>query len=94
MSSRARQSVRVEGSRSGSGSRPGLAKSRSESEAEAEAQEALYKISQLMETGLDRTSLRICVSMIDQGVPPETLATAVKELMAEAAAAAAAATKR
>ncbi|CAE6463957.1 unnamed protein product [Rhizoctonia solani] len=52
---------------------------------DAESLSALYDISQLLNTGLDRETLATCVSMIENGVNPEALATAIKELRREAA---------
>jgi mitotic-spindle organizing protein 1 len=37
----------------------------------------LYEMSQLMNTGLDRETLTICVRMIESGVNPEALAVSV-----------------
>ena len=51
-----------------------------------EAIEILYEISKLLNTGLDRTSLSILVSLCEIGVNPEALAAVVKELRREAAA--------
>ena len=48
--------------------------------------EILYEISQILNTGLDRTSLSILVSLCENGVNPEALAAVVKELRREAAA--------
>lgn len=36
--------------------------------------DTLYEISQIMGTGLDRSSLAICVSLCEQGIPPENVA--------------------
>ena len=41
---------------------------------------ALYDISQLLNTGLDRETLATCVSMIESGVNPEALAVSWKLL--------------
>ena len=48
-----------------------------------EAQEALnvlFEISQLLDTGLDKETLSILVSLCEMGVNPEALASIVKEL--------------
>lgn len=45
----------------------------------------LYEISQLLNTGLDRTTLSLLVSLCENGVNPEALASVVKELKREAA---------
>lgn len=47
---------------------------------------ALFEISQLLETGLDKETLAILVALCEQGVNPEALAAVVKELRREAAA--------
>jgi len=43
----------------------------------------LEEISALLNTHLDRQTLSLCVSMIENGVNPEALATVVKELRRE-----------
>jgi mitotic-spindle organizing protein 1 len=58
----------------------------SEWEEAKETIEILYEISQILNTGLDRTSLSILVSLCENGVNPEALAAVVKELRREAAA--------
>lgn len=50
-----------------------------------ETLEVLYEISQLLNTGLDRTSLGLLVSLCENGVNPEALAAVVKELKRESA---------
>ncbi|KAK0634912.1 mitotic-spindle organizing gamma-tubulin ring associated-domain-containing protein [Bombardia bombarda] len=57
------------------------------SEKQAAAQQAvdiLHEISTILNCHLDRRTLSICISMIENGVNPEALATAVKELRNEA----------
>ncbi|KAM7188024.1 Mitotic-spindle organizing gamma-tubulin ring associated domain containing protein [Rhypophila sp. PSN 637] len=57
------------------------------SEKQAAAQQAvdiLHEISTILNCHLDRRTLSICISMIENGVNPEALATAVKELRGEA----------
>ncbi len=52
----------------------------------------LHTISQILDTGLDKETLRILIGLVEAGVNPEALALIVKELRragAEAAAAAA-----
>jgi mitotic-spindle organizing protein 1 len=44
----------------------------------------LAEISELMNTGLDRETLVICVSLCEAGVNPEALGAVIKELRAEA----------
>lgn len=51
-----------------------------------ETMEILYEMAQLLNTGLDRTSLSILVSLCENGVNPEALAAVVRELKREAAA--------
>jgi len=46
---------------------------------------AVFELSQLLNTGLDRDSLGILVSLIEKGVNPEALAAAVKEMRRAAA---------
>ena len=58
----------------------------SEWEEAKETVEILYEISQILNTGLDRTSLSILVSLCENGVNPEALAAVVKELRREASA--------
>ncbi|KZF25515.1 hypothetical protein L228DRAFT_280750 [Xylona heveae TC161] len=43
----------------------------------------LQEISTLLDTKLDRTTLSLCVSLIENGVNPEALANVVKELRRE-----------
>lgn len=53
------------------------------SETPARSQEAmtlLYEISLLLNSGLDKETLAICVSLLETGVNPEALAAVVKEL--------------
>ncbi|KAK3387643.1 mitotic-spindle organizing protein 1 [Podospora didyma] len=53
------------------------------SEKQAAAQQAvdiLHEISTILNCHLDRRTLSICISMIENGVNPEALATVVKEL--------------
>ncbi|KAJ3412939.1 hypothetical protein HDV05_008727 [Chytridiales sp. JEL 0842] len=49
-----------------------------------EAVDILHEISLLMNTGLDKESLSICISLCEQGVNPEALAAVIKELKREA----------
>ncbi|KAK3314954.1 mitotic-spindle organizing gamma-tubulin ring associated-domain-containing protein [Apodospora peruviana] len=58
---------------------------RSEKQAAAQlAVDILHEISTILNCHLDRRTLSICISMIENGVNPEALATAVKELRNEA----------
>ncbi|KAK2066422.1 hypothetical protein P8C59_000246 [Phyllachora maydis] len=55
-------------------------------EKQAAAQQAvniLHEISEILNCHLDRRTLSICISMIENGVNPEALATVVKELRKE-----------
>ncbi|KAK1322405.1 Mitotic-spindle organizing protein 1B [Acorus calamus] len=57
-----------------------------ESEAGRKAQETLelaFQISNLMNTGLDRHTLSILISLCERGVNPEALAALVRELRRE-----------
>ena len=45
---------------------------------------ALYDISNILDTGLDRETLSILVGLCETGVNPEALAAVVKELQREA----------
>ncbi|KAK6339077.1 hypothetical protein TWF696_009865 [Orbilia brochopaga] len=45
----------------------------------------LHEISTLLNTNLDRTTLSLCVSLIENGVNPEALAAVIKELRRESA---------
>ena len=47
---------------------------------------AVKEISDLLNTGLDDETLRICVQLLEAGVNPEALANVVQELRREAAA--------
>jgi mitotic-spindle organizing protein 1 len=49
-----------------------------------EAIDVLHEVSLLMNTGLDKEALSICVSLCEQGVNPEALAAVIKELKREA----------
>ena len=46
----------------------------------------MKEISDLLNTGLDDETLRICVQMLEAGINPEALADVVKELRREVAA--------
>ncbi|ORX36607.1 mitotic-spindle organizing gamma-tubulin ring associated-domain-containing protein [Kockovaella imperatae] len=45
--------------------------------------DALYDLSQLLQTGLDKQTLSICTGMIEAGTNPETLAEVIKELRSQ-----------
>ncbi|OQR84005.1 hypothetical protein THRCLA_23109 [Thraustotheca clavata] len=51
-----------------------------------EAFETVYELSRLLNTGLNRESLGLVVSLIEKGVNPEALAAAVKEMRRTSAA--------
>jgi len=46
----------------------------------------VYEISRLLNTGLDRQTLSILISLCEAGVNPEALAAVVKELRVQASA--------
>ncbi|KAK5195594.1 hypothetical protein LTR99_002120 [Exophiala xenobiotica] len=48
-----------------------------------EVVDILEEISVLLNTQLDRTQLSLCVSLVENGVNPEALANAIKELRRE-----------
>ncbi|KAK4894021.1 hypothetical protein LTR27_007605 [Elasticomyces elasticus] len=52
----------------------------SKRKAARETIDILHEISTLLNTNLDRQSLSYCVSLIENGVNPEALATVIKEL--------------
>ncbi|KAI8357167.1 mitotic-spindle organizing protein 1 [Mortierella sp. GBAus27b] len=49
------------------------------------AMDILTEMSSLLNTGLDRETLSICVSLCESGVNPEALAAVIKELRRESA---------
>jgi mitotic-spindle organizing protein 1 len=51
-----------------------------------EALNIAYEISSILDTGLDKETLSILISLIEAGVNPEALAAVVRELRREAAA--------
>ncbi|KAK1924222.1 mitotic-spindle organizing gamma-tubulin ring associated-domain-containing protein [Papiliotrema laurentii] len=48
-----------------------------------ETVDSLFDLSQLLQTGLDKHTLSICVGMIEAGANPDTLAALIKELRQE-----------
>ncbi|RKO89333.1 mitotic-spindle organizing gamma-tubulin ring associated-domain-containing protein, partial [Blyttiomyces helicus] len=48
-----------------------------------ETMDILHEISLLLNTGLDREALSLCVSLCETGVNPEALAAVVRELKRE-----------
>ena len=46
---------------------------------------AVKEISQLLNTGLDDDTLKVCVQLLEAGVNPEALAAVVRELRRETA---------
>ncbi|WEW55684.1 hypothetical protein PRK78_001117 [Emydomyces testavorans] len=52
-------------------------------QAAREVIDILHEISTLLNTHLDRTELSLCVSLIENGVNPEALATVIKEIRRE-----------
>ncbi|KAB8075035.1 mitotic-spindle organizing gamma-tubulin ring associated-domain-containing protein [Aspergillus leporis] len=53
-------------------------------QAAREVIDILHEISTLLNTNLDRTDLSLCVSLIENGVNPDALATIIKDLRKEA----------
>ncbi|KAF7115561.1 hypothetical protein CNMCM5793_002655 [Aspergillus hiratsukae] len=54
-------------------------------QAAREVIDILHEISTLLNTNLDRTELSLCVSLIENGVNPDALATVITDLRKEAA---------
>ncbi|KAH8150347.1 uncharacterized protein LAJ45_05558 [Morchella importuna] len=52
-------------------------------QAAREVVDILHEISTLLNTHLDRNALSLCVSLVENGVNPEALATVIKELRRE-----------
>ncbi|KAI7816396.1 mitotic-spindle organizing protein 1 [Gamsiella multidivaricata] len=50
-----------------------------------QAMDILAEMSSILNTGLDREMLSICVSLCESGVNPEALAAVIKELRRESA---------
>lgn len=50
------------------------------------AMNILHNISQILDTGLDKETLRLLTGLVEAGVNPEALALIVKELRREGAA--------
>ncbi|TPX64628.1 hypothetical protein SpCBS45565_g05762 [Spizellomyces sp. 'palustris'] len=48
-----------------------------------ETMDILHEISRILNTGLDRETLSLCVSLCESGVNPEALAAVIKELKRE-----------
>eukprot|EP00041_Stephanoeca_diplocostata_P023028 m.558936 g.558936 ORF g.558936 m.558936 type:complete len:99 (-) comp22202_c0_seq5:3197-3493(-) len=55
----------------------------SPSDTKSEALDVIFEMSEILNTGLDREALSICVSLCEAGVNPEALAAVVKELRRE-----------
>ncbi|KAJ3159935.1 hypothetical protein HDU86_001199 [Geranomyces michiganensis] len=49
-----------------------------------ETMDILHEISLILNTGLDRETLALCVSLCESGVNPEALAVVIRELRNEA----------
>eukprot|EP01147_Barroeca_monosierra_P008956 gene8955-1293_t len=56
-----------------------------ESDDPREALDALFEISQILNTGLDQETLLLCVKLCNSGVNPEALAGVIQYLRQEAA---------
>ncbi|KAG2414099.1 hypothetical protein HFD88_003290 [Aspergillus terreus] len=52
-------------------------------QAAREVIDILHEISMLLNTNLDRTELSLCVSLIENGVNPDALATVINDLRKE-----------
>ncbi|KAJ3009869.1 Mitotic-spindle organizing protein 1, partial [Thoreauomyces humboldtii] len=50
-----------------------------------ETMDILSEMARILNTGLDRETLSLCVSLCESGVNPEALALIIKELRTEAA---------
>ncbi|CAG8630428.1 21345_t:CDS:2 [Gigaspora margarita] len=50
-----------------------------------ETMDILHEISTILNTGLDRDTLSLCLSLCENGVNPEALAAVIKELRRESA---------
>ncbi|OIW27950.1 hypothetical protein CONLIGDRAFT_716334 [Coniochaeta ligniaria NRRL 30616] len=62
-----------------------LATEKAEKQAAAhQAVDILHEISTILNCHLDRRTVSICISLIENGINPEALASVVKELRAEA----------
>ncbi|CAZ83474.1 unnamed protein product [Tuber melanosporum] len=55
----------------------------SKQQAAREVIDILHEISTLLNTHLDRTTLSLCVSLVENGVHPDALAAVIKELRRE-----------
>ena len=53
-------------------------------DARRETLNTLSEISRILDTGLDKESLAICVTLCESGVNPEALAAVIRELRREA----------
>ena len=51
----------------------------------AEALDVAHEINKLLDCGLDKESLSVCVALLETGVNPEALAEVIKRLRAQAA---------
>ncbi|KAI8384400.1 mitotic-spindle organizing gamma-tubulin ring associated-domain-containing protein [Radiomyces spectabilis] len=45
-----------------------------------ETLDIIYEMATILDTGLDRDTLALCVSLCEKGVNPEALATVIKDL--------------
>ncbi|MCJ1451240.1 hypothetical protein MMC28_001576 [Mycoblastus sanguinarius] len=61
------------------------ADTQSKRQAAREVIDILSEISLLLNTHLDRSTLSLCVSLIENGVNPDALATVIRELRKEGA---------
>jgi mitotic-spindle organizing protein 1 len=51
----------------------------------AEALDIAYEINKILDCGLDKESLSICIALLETGINPEALAQVIKKLREEAA---------
>ena len=50
----------------------------------AEALDTAFEISKILDCGLDKESLSVCIALLETGVNPEALAEVIKRLRKEA----------
>jgi len=51
----------------------------------AEALDVAFEINKILDCGLDKESLSVCIALLETGVNPEALAEVIKRLRKEAA---------
>ncbi len=50
----------------------------------AEALEIAYEINKILDCGIDKESLSVCIALLETGINPEALAQVIKKLREEA----------